>query len=208
MKKFLIPGLAILSIVIALIIYLKKMTDDTPVLISNNRQLQQDLILSFKNYRESLYRLKQIELTKNLEKKTSPKSLKPEVCLKIAYDLQALIMRARLAPKAIGKTDCLKMNQYFVTIAATSIPAKIVRPSYQKRLEKDLAYFAEELGKQEWKNEELLKKKKDFNHQTSLNRLKLKKNRPPKKISVTPPSKCMKTILRHEKEFRALCKKK
>jgi hypothetical protein len=208
MKKFLIPGLAIISIVIALVVLLKKPTNHNPGLVANNRPLQQDLILSFKNYRESLYQLKQIELMKDLEKKSSPKKMKSEVCLKIAYDLQAFVMRARLTPKAIEKADCLKMNQHFVTIAASAISVKINRPSYQKRLEKDLTYFTEELSKQEWKNEELIKKKKDFDHETFLNQLKLKRNRPSKKMAQTPPSKCMKTILMHEKEFRAVCKKK
>jgi hypothetical protein len=208
MKKFLIPGFAILSIVIFLVINLKRMTNDTPVLVENNRYLQQDLILSFKNFRESLYQLKQFELMKNLKKETSLKKLKPQVCLKIAYDLQAFVMRSRLSPQAIEKADCLKMNQYFVTIAATSLSGKIIKPSYQKRLETDLAYFTEELSKQEWKNEELIKKKKDFDQKTSSNRLKLKKNRPSKKISEVSPAKCMKTIFMHEKEFRAVCKKK
>jgi hypothetical protein len=208
MKKFLIPILVIGLITILYLFLPEKLTKKTDLISDNtndnNEILKQELLISFRNFRESIYKLKQAEIVQSLEKKSSPKILKPELCIKMAYDLQAFIMRARLAPKAIEKEDCQKMNQYFWAIEEGRKTPKTAIPSYAKRLAKDISYFAQELNKQAWPSEDLKKKKTDFDIETRANATRLSKLPKPKKPSL--PSKCMKTILMHEKEFRKVCK--
>ena len=97
------------------------------------------------------------------------------------------------------------MNQYFWAIEEGRKTPKTSIPSYAKRLAQDISYFAQELNKQAWPSGDLKKKKKDFDLETQTNATKLSKFPKPKKPPKGAPSKCMKTILMHEKEFRKVC---
>jgi hypothetical protein len=208
MKKNLIPIFLTGIAAIVVLFFQKKEAQLKLEKIEDNTALKQELIQSFKMYRESIYRLKQIELMASLKKNESNKTLPFDTCVKFSDGVQAFIMRARLTPKSIEISDCKRMGLIYQQVYELKPRLKLTKPSYYKRLEKDLFYFSDELNKQAWTKVELLQKKKEFDQKSAANLFKMKKNPKAKKMAKSSPIKCMKTILLHQNEYIAICKKK